>query len=97
MKGKLITVVGACLLATMAGPASATKVDPETMTCEQFLALDDVVKPKVVYWAEGNTKHGRPKVSEVDIDETDQLVPVLITECQAAPKLSFWQKLKKHL
>lgn len=97
MKHEFAAVLGVCVLATIAVPASAAKVNPETMTCEQFLALDDVVKPKVVYWAEGHTKHGKLKVSEVDIDETDQLVPVLVTECQAAPKLSFWQKLKKHL
>jgi hypothetical protein len=97
MKSNFLTAIVACLLGMMAVPAFATKVNPKTMTCEQFLALDDVVKPKVVYWAEGVNKHGTAKVSEVDIDETDRLVPVLVTECQAAPKLSFWQKLKKHL
>lgn len=69
---------------------------PTKMTCEEFLSLDDVAKPKVVYWAEGFNRKGKPVDAVVDIDSTDRLVPVLITECQKAPKHSFWQTIKKH-
>jgi len=31
-----------------------------------------------------------------DIAATDELVPVIITECQKTPKASFWQKIKKY-
>ncbi len=75
-------------------PAAAPK--PVKMTCKEFVALDDAVKPKVVYWAEGFSKKGKPVDSMVDIDETDKLVPVLVTECKETPKLTFWQKIKKH-
>jgi len=70
---------------------------PVKMTCEEFVALDDVVKPKVVYWAEGYNKKGKPTDSVVDVDETDRLVPMIVEECKETPKLSFWEKLKKHL
>ena len=75
-------------------PAVAPK--PVKMTCKEFVALDDAVKPKVVYWAEGLSKKGKPVDSVVDVDETDRLVPVLVTECKETPKLTFWQKIKKH-
>jgi hypothetical protein len=50
----------------------------------------------VVYWAEGFNHKGKPKDAIIDIDRTDKLVPVLITECQKTPKASFWQKVKSH-
>lgn len=75
---------------------SAAIQKPGNMTCKEFLALDDAVKPKIVYWAEGFNKKGKPVDSVVDVDETDKLVPVLVTECTETPKLSFWQKIKAH-
>lgn len=88
--------------ALAATPAAATTANaamkkPAKMTCEEFIALDDVQKPKVVYWAEGFSKKGKPVDSVVDLDETDRLIPILVTECKETPKLTLWQKIKKHL
>jgi hypothetical protein len=68
------------------------------MTCEQFVALEDIVKPKLVYWADGynRTKDGGATGAVVDIAETDRLVPVIVTECGEAPKLTLWQKIKQY-
>jgi hypothetical protein len=76
---------------------SVASQSPTRMTCAEFVALDDVAKPKVVYWAEGFNKKGKALDTVVDVDETNRLVPVLITECKESPKLSFWQKFEKHL
>jgi HdeA/HdeB family len=70
---------------------------PAKMTCEEYVMLDDIVKPKVVYWAEGFNKKGKAEDAVVDIAATDKLVPILVDECQEAPKASFWEKIKKHL
>ena len=67
------------------------------MTCTNFVALEDVVKPKLVYWAEGFNKGGKATDAVVDIDETDRLVPVIDQECKETPKLTLWEKIKKHL
>ena len=40
---------GVLLSATMTTSALAAAQKPAKMTCEEFVALDDVVKPKVVY------------------------------------------------
>jgi len=87
---------GVLLSATMTSPVLAATHKPAKMTCEEFLMLDDMVKPKVVYWAEGFNRKGKPVDAVVDIDATDKLVPVLVTECQKTPKATFWQKIKKH-
>jgi hypothetical protein len=38
---------------------------PAKMTCEEYVMLDDVVKPKVVYWAEGFNKKGGSSAESV--------------------------------
>jgi hypothetical protein len=87
---------GVLLSTTMITPVLAATHKPAKMTCEEFVALDDMVKPKVVYWAEGFNRKGKPVDAVVDIDATDKVVPILVDECQKTPKASFWQKIKKH-
>src|SRR5579863_5428861 len=60
--------------------AKGTK--PAKMTCEDFLALEDVQRPKLVYWAEGFNRKGKADEAVVDVDATDQLVPVLVEDCK---------------
>lgn len=86
------------LLATAMSPLAlaATPPKPATMTCEEFVVLDDVVKPKVVYWAEGYNRKGKPVDAVVDITATDKMVPLLVTECQKTPKAKLMQKIQKH-
>jgi hypothetical protein len=69
---------------------------PAKMTCREYVMLDDIVKPKVVYWAEGFNQKGKEDDAVVDIAATDKLVPILVDECQETPKASFWEKIKKH-
>lgn len=93
---------GALLLASLTSVAAAAPSKPAQahkptkMTCEEFVVLDESIKPKIVYWLEGFNKKGKPVDEVVDIDATDKVIPMLVTECQRTPKASFWQKLKSH-
>jgi hypothetical protein len=88
-------ISGVVLAVTMATPVLAATHTPAKMTCGEFLALDDVVRPKVVFWAEGFNNRGKPVDAIVDVEATDRLVPVLVEACKENPKLSFWQKTRK--
>ncbi len=92
LSGILLTVVA--VPTVMAAQHKPNK--PTTMTCEEFLTLDDSAQPGVVYWSEGFNKKGQPEDAVFDIDSTNALVPVIITECQKTPKASFWQKIKNY-
>jgi hypothetical protein len=82
--------------ASTAPKPAAAAPKPEKMTCDEFVALADVERPKLVYWAEGFNKDGGAADSVVDVVETDRLVPVLVKECQDEPKTTLWQKIKKY-
>jgi hypothetical protein len=87
MQHKLtLAVVSGAVLFTATTPILAATHTPAKMTCAEFVSLDEVVKPKVVYWVQGFNKKGKPKSAFVDVEETDKLIPIIVTECQAAPK-----------
>ena len=67
------------------------------MTCEDFLAMEDTIKPKVVYWAVAYAKGGKPEAAVIDVEGTEQITPALIEECKTVPKESFWQKVKAEV
>jgi hypothetical protein len=74
--------------------AKKAKVMPEKMNCEEFLAMDEVTRPKVIYWAEGFNKKGKADDVVFDTERTDRLVPVMVEVCGKEPKASFWSKVK---
>jgi HdeA/HdeB family len=77
--------------------AAAPKKPLGKLSCEEFVALDDVIKPQYVIASVAYTKGGKAKNAVVDIIDTDTVVPELIETCRAAPKESFWDKLKHKL
>jgi acid stress chaperone HdeA len=94
MGGAVAASLLAC--ATLAFAESAKKPLGK-MTCEDFLAVEDTVKPKVVYYAVAYAQGGKPEAAVVDVEATDKITPVLIEECKATPKESFWKKVKAEV
>ena len=77
--------------------ADSVKKPLGKLTCEDFIAIDDIIKPQYVIAAAAHTKGGKAKNVVIEVVDTETLVPVLIEECQKAPKESFWAKLKSKL
>jgi len=65
-----------------------------TLKCKEFIAYNASYQPQVIYWAAAYAKGGSPENAVLDIEETEQLVPVVIAECKKTPKASFWQVVK---
>jgi acid stress chaperone HdeA len=87
---------GAVLSAPVLAEQNTGKtVKPETMTCEEFLALGEEVRPHAVYWIEGYSKSGE-KVEAVSIDAFARPIAAVVDECEKTPKETLWQKIKKH-
>lgn len=91
----LITAVsGAAIAAEAKKPAPQKPV--KQWTCTEFLAIDDEFRPKVVYAATAYSREGKPEEAVIDIEGTEKVTPMIIEECQKAPKASFWHKLKEE-
>lgn len=94
----MVVALAALGLVSVSHAAKATKTwKAKDMTCEDFLALGDEVRPGVVYWLEGYSQSGKLEDAEIDVDAIQRPIAVLITECHKTPKASLLQKLKEHL
>lgn len=78
--------------ATQSVAAAATKPLAD-WTCADFVGTEDIVKPKIIYWAAGVAKAGEPKTATIDVVETDKIIPFISNDCQKDPQASFWQTL----
>ena len=95
-------VMGGVVAASLLGSAKFTLAESANkplgkMTCEDFLALDETVKPKAVYFAVAYAKGGKPEAAVLDVEGTEKITPLLIEECKTAPKESFWKKVKAEV
>ena len=90
------TAVAVVLLAsaTVALAQGAPKKPLGKLTCEEFLAVEESFKPKVVYWAAAYGKGGKPEAAMLDVEGTEKAIPVIIEKCKAAPKDSFLKTVK---
>jgi acid stress chaperone HdeA len=90
-------VTAALLAGAMGALAESGKKPLAKMTCEDFLAVEDSVKPKVVYYAVAYAMGGKPEAAVIDVEGTEAITPVLIEGCKAKPQESFWQKVKAEV
>lgn len=86
--------LGASVLA--ADQAAKKKVKPETLTCEEFLAMGEEVRPRVVYWIDGYAKSGKLTAEGVGEEVFTRPITIIVDECKKAPKETLWQKIKSY-
>ena len=65
-------VVAATLVAGSTGAMAAQSTAPNKplgkITCEDFIALDDSFKPKMVYWAVAYGQGGKPESAGINVE-----------------------------
>lgn len=84
------------LVGTDAALAAGKAVD--SVTCEEFLAMNPDDQNRIAYWIDGYAQaKGEAAVGTVALDKFGQPIGELVTDCKATPKETLWQKVKKHL
>jgi len=86
---------GVASCAARSGPCPK-KIDPTRLTCDEFVSLDESVRPRAVAWLAGYDRANRvtdEAVGEIDVDrQTD----VVVVACQESPKVTLWDKIRAH-
>jgi acid stress chaperone HdeA len=69
------------------------EMSPAKMKCEDFVAVDEVYQPALVYWVAGVDPLG---IRETDTMVVDTATPValVVSECKKTPKASFKAKVR---
>jgi len=86
------------LVSPLAAATKAPRAKPaETITCREFIALDDEFKPHVVSYALGYDKGTRPDAEVIDVTGVNKVVPIIITACQDHPDDSLLARIRADL
>src|SRR5439155_18377458 len=96
-RGFVIVAFGLMGAVSSVPPADAKTVKPTKMTCEEFLALGDSVKPAAVAYLDGYSKAGKLKEENIGEVDVDREVAVLVVACKQEPKKTLWDKIRDHL
>lgn len=90
----LALAIGACIpVAQAAEPAASPKPIVKT-SCQDYLAMDETIKPKFIYMAVGHSKKGQPEVV-FDMTATDKLQPEIDQYCRVNLTKSAYEHVMK--
>ncbi|QYF92359.1 HdeA family protein [Massilia sp. PAMC28688] len=62
-------------------------------TCQDYLAMDEVLKPKFIYYVVGNAKRGKPEAVYFDVDYVERIVPAIEKYCRVHLTASAYQRV----
>ncbi len=73
---------------------TSAQMSPAKMKCEDFVAVDAVYQPALVYWVAGVDHLG---IRETDTMVVDTATPValVVSECKKTPKAMFKTKVRE--
>ena len=92
-----IGVLAALVSAQGLAHAQTTDMSPKKAigqtTCADYLAMDEVIKPKFIYYSVGHAKRGKPTSVTFDVVAVDKLIPVVDEYCQVNLTASAYKKV----
>ena len=84
----------------LTGPSQAQDLSKQVdkITCEEFLGLNPADQQSIAYWVDGYVEaKNEATIGTVAFDKFGQPIGTLVEDCQATPKETLWQKIKKYL
>lgn len=85
-------------IAQGAAQAQTTNAPPKKSSvaqtsCKDYLEMDEVVKPKFIYFTVGYSKRGKPTSETFDVVNVDRIKPVVDEYCRVHLTSSAYQKV----
>jgi acid stress chaperone HdeA len=92
-----VLAVSSLVLAPAAFAAKAPKLSE--WKCEDFIAMEEVYKPKILYWASSHAHPGweSPEHATLEIERVEKMIPMVMEDCQKEPKANFLKKVKHYM
>jgi len=89
----LAALVGAQSLVYAQTPNETPNKPVARTSCEDYLKMDDAVKPKFIYYSVGYSKRGKPSSATFDVVGVDKMKPVIDEYCRVHLTASAYQKV----
>lgn len=90
VNGNTMTTPGATTGTTAGNPQKPVS----EWTCEDFLVLDETIRPHAIAYGSGLNDKDKAKDAVYDATATETIVPYVVEECTRNPKSSFMEKIK---
>ncbi|MEO7057352.1 MAG: HdeA/HdeB family chaperone [Caldimonas sp.] len=96
-----LTLIAAALAATqgLAQAQTAPAAHPPSnkplvqTSCKDYLEMDEVVKPKFIYYTVGYSKKGKPTSATFDVVDVDKIQPIVDEYCRVHLTASAYKKV----
>lgn len=76
-------------------PNAATQKPVAKTTCKDYMAMDEVSKPKFIYYTVGYSKRGKPVSETFDVISIDKMQPSLDEYCRVHLTESAYDRVMK--
>src|SRR5471032_900125 len=97
MKTAKILTVLVCLAIAQAASAQENKISPAKMTCADYVAVDELYRPALVYWVAGVDKLGIKETDTIVVDTAHPVGETVAEACNQDPHASFVSKVRSMI
>ncbi|MGF6725307.1 acid stress chaperone HdeA [Paraburkholderia sp. GAS41] len=97
MKSVKVLAIVACLFVAHTASAQEKPLSPAKMTCEDFVSVDEVYRPALVYWVAGVDKLGVRGTDTMVIDTAHPVGETVAEECKRDPHAPFMSKVRSMI
>jgi acid stress chaperone HdeA len=93
---KILAVV-ACLFVAHAASAQEKQLSPAKMSCADFVSVDEVYRPALVYWVAGVDKLGVKETDTLVVDAAHPVGEAVVEGCKKDPHARFMSKVRSMI
>ncbi|MFM0227894.1 HdeA/HdeB family chaperone [Paraburkholderia dipogonis] len=97
MKSTKILLVLICLAAAQAANAQDKKISPVKMSCAEYVQVDEMYRPALVYWVAGVDKLGIKETDTMVVDTAHPVGEIVAEACTKDPHASFVSKVRSMI
>ncbi|MFM0201853.1 HdeA/HdeB family chaperone [Paraburkholderia fungorum] len=97
MKSAKVLLVLVCIAAAQAASAQEKKVSPVKMTCADYVAVDEMYRPALIYWVAGVDKLGIKETDTIVVDTAHPVSETVAQACTEDPQASFVSKVRSMI
>jgi acid stress chaperone HdeA len=94
VKSMKVLAVVACLFVAHAASAQEKPLSPAKMSCADFVSVDEVYRPALVYWVAGVDKLGVRETDTMVVDTAHPVGEAVVEECKKDPHARFMSKVR---
>lgn len=97
MKSMKVLAIVACLFVAHAASAQEKHLSPTKMSCADFVSVDEVYRPALVYWVAGVDKLGVKETDTMVFDTARPVGEAVVEECRKDPHARFMSKVRSMI